>query len=127
MGWPRVNTSSRDSWRTPVSSPQRSGSRCGAWPRWWKWSRTRSPTRKRVPEGDTIWRAARTLQRAIGGRVGAPFETGLGKLARVNEDTAVAGRTVESVESAGKWMVMRFSGDLILLTHMLMSGSWHIY
>jgi len=80
-----------------------------------------------VPEGDTIWRAARTLQRAIGGRVVTRFETVLVKLARVNEDTPVTGRVVESVESAGKWLVMRLSGDLILLTHMLMSGSWHIY
>jgi endonuclease-8 len=34
---------------------------------------------------------------------------------------------VESVDAAGKWMRIYFSGDLILLTHMLMSGSWHIY
>jgi endonuclease VIII len=27
----------------------------------------------------------------------------------------------------GKWLLMHFSGDLILATHMLMSGSWHIY
>jgi endonuclease VIII len=80
-----------------------------------------------VPEGDTIWRTARTLQRAIGGRVVTRFETMLPKLARVDEDTPLAGRTVESVESEGKWLVMRFSGGLILLTHMLMSGSWHIY
>ena len=55
------------------------------------------------------------------------FDTVLPKLARVDEDTPVAGRTVEKVESQGKWLVMRFSGGLILLTHMLMSGSWHIY
>jgi len=80
-----------------------------------------------VPEGDSIWRAARTLQRAIGGRVVTRFETVLMNLARVDEDTPLAGRTVESVTAEGKWIVMRFSGDLILLTHMLMSGSWHIY
>jgi endonuclease-8 len=80
-----------------------------------------------VPEGDTIWRTARTLERAIGGRVVTRFETVLVKLARVDDDTPVAGRTVESVKSEGKWLVMRFSGGLILLTHMLMSGSWHIY
>jgi endonuclease-8 len=45
----------------------------------------------------------------------------------VNVDTPVVGRTVERVESKGKWLLMRFSGDLTLLTHMLMSGSWHIY
>jgi len=80
-----------------------------------------------MPEGDTLLRTARTLQRAIGGQVVTGFETVLPKLARVDVDTPLAGRTVECVESAGKWLLMRFSGDLILLTHMLMSGSWHIY
>jgi len=34
---------------------------------------------------------------------------------------------VEKVEARGKWLLIYFSGDLILVTHMLMSGSWHIY
>jgi len=80
-----------------------------------------------MPEGDTIFRAARTLHRALAGKVVTRFETQLPKLERVDYDTPLAGRTVESVESSGKWLSMRFSGDLILLTHMLMSGSWHIY
>jgi endonuclease-8 len=45
----------------------------------------------------------------------------------VNDDSAIIGRTVERVESRGKWCLIFFSGDLILVTHMLMSGSWHIY
>lgn len=80
-----------------------------------------------MPEGDTIYRAARALQRAIGGKVVTGFDTGLAPLARVNDDTPLAGRTVEKVESRGKWCLIHFSGDLILITHMLMSGSWHIY
>jgi len=80
-----------------------------------------------MPEGDTIYRAARALQRAIGGKVVTGFETGLAPLARVNDDTPLAGRMVEKVESRGKWCLIHFSGDLILVTHMLMSGSWHIY
>ena len=80
-----------------------------------------------MPEGDTIFRTARTLQRAIGGQVVTGFRTQLPRLGRVHEDTPLTGRTVESVDSAGKWLTIRFSGDLILLTHMLMSGSWHIY
>jgi endonuclease-8 len=80
-----------------------------------------------VPEGDTIFRAARTLQRAIGGQAVTRFETVLPKLARVDFDSGVVGRMVEKVEARGKWMLMYFSGDLILLTHLLMSGSWHIY
>jgi endonuclease-8 len=80
-----------------------------------------------MPEGDTIFRTARTLQHALAGQTVTRFETVLPKLARVDCDTPLAGRTVESVESRGKWLLMRFSGDLVLLTHMLMSGSWHIY
>ena len=80
-----------------------------------------------MPEGDTLFRMAATLQRAIGGRVVTRFETVLPKLARVDVDTPIAGRIVERVESNGKWLLMRFSGGLTLLTHMLMSGQWHIY
>lgn len=80
-----------------------------------------------MPEGDTIYRAARALQRAIGGKVVTGFETELAKLARVNDDAPLAGRVVEKVESRGKWCLIYFSGDLILVTHMLMSGSWHLY
>jgi endonuclease VIII len=80
-----------------------------------------------MPEGDTIYRAARALQRAIGGKVVTGFETGLAKLARVNDDSPLVGRVVEKVESRGKWCLIFFSGDLILVTHMLMSGSWHLY
>jgi endonuclease-8 len=84
-------------------------------------------SRFEMPEGDTIVRTARTLQLAIGGRHVTSFETVLPKLGRVNDDTPLTGRTVESVDAEGKWLLIRFSGDLILLTHMLMSGSWHIY
>jgi len=80
-----------------------------------------------MPEGDTIYRAARALQKAIGGKVVTGFETGLAKLARVNDDAPLVGRMVEKVESRGKWCLIFFSGDLILVTHMLMSGSWHLY
>jgi endonuclease VIII len=80
-----------------------------------------------MPEGDTIFRAARTLNRALAGQLVTGFESVLSKLTRVDFDSGVTGRTVEKVEAQGKWMRMHFSGDLILLTHMLMSGSWHIY
>jgi endonuclease-8 len=80
-----------------------------------------------MPEGDTIFRAARALQKALAGRMVTAFETGLAKLASVNDDTPVVGRRVEKVEARGKWLLVYFSGDLILVTHMLMSGSWHIY
>jgi endonuclease-8 len=80
-----------------------------------------------MPEGDTIFRAARALGKALGCKVVTGFETVLAPLARVNDDAALIGRTVERVEARGKWCLIFFSGDLILVTHMLMSGSWHIY
>lgn len=86
-----------------------------------------------MPEGDTIYRAARAMHRALAGKVVTSFDTGLAPLARVNDDTPVAGRTVEKVESRGKWCLVHLSPGpesspaLILVTHMLMSGSWHLY
>jgi endonuclease-8 len=62
--------------------------------------------------------------------VGKPvtgFRSTYPKLARFNDDTPLAGQTVDRVESRGKWLLIHFSGGGVLATHMLMSGSWHIY
>ena len=80
-----------------------------------------------MPEGDTIFRAARTLHRALAGSEVTRFETVLPALSRVDEDSPLAGRTIERVSSAGKHLLIEFSGGLILRTHMRMNGSWHIY
>src|SRR5580693_5657856 len=80
-----------------------------------------------MPEGDTIFRSARALNQALAGQQVTLFETAYAPLASVNDQSPVAGRTIERVESRGKWLLIHFSGDLILVTHMLMSGSWHIY
>lgn len=80
-----------------------------------------------MPEGDTIFRAARTLHRALAGRTVTRFESVYPALTRVDVDAPLAGRTVEGVTSRGKHLLMQFSGDLLLHTHMRMSGSWHIY
>jgi endonuclease-8 len=80
-----------------------------------------------MPEGDTIFRAARTLHRALAGHEVVRFESVLPALTRIHEDTPVTGRVVESVAAAGKHILMRFTGDLVLRTHMRMNGSWHVY
>jgi endonuclease VIII len=80
-----------------------------------------------VPEGDTIFRTARSLTRALVGRPITGFCSNYPLLTRFHEDTPLTGRQVERVESRGKWLLMYFSGGNILVTHMLMSGSWHIY
>ena len=80
-----------------------------------------------MPEGDTIFRMARTLQRALADRLVVGFESVYPALTRVDHDRPLTGRRVESVASRGKHLLMTFSSDLILHTHMRMHGSWHIY
>jgi endonuclease-8 len=80
-----------------------------------------------MPEGDTVYRAARTLNAALAGQVIKRFETGLAQLAQVDREHPIAGRTVERVTAIGKHLLMMLSADLVLRTHMRMNGSWHIY
>ena len=80
-----------------------------------------------MPEGDTIFRAARTLHRALAGKAVTAFESVFPALNRIDEDAPVVGRTIERIHSTGKHLLMHFSGDLVLRTHMRMNGSWHIY
>jgi endonuclease-8 len=80
-----------------------------------------------MPEGDTIARAAGALHRALAGTVVAAFATGLAGLARVDDDTPIAGRAIAGCTSLGKHLLMPFSGGLTLRTHMRMHGSWHLY
>jgi endonuclease VIII len=68
-----------------------------------------------VPEGDTIFGTARTLHRALAGQPIKGFETVLPHLARVEVHSPVTGRTVANIEAHGKWLLIHFSSDLILL------------
>jgi endonuclease-8 len=80
-----------------------------------------------MPEGDTIFRTARAMGRALAGKLVTGFRSTYPLLTRFNDDTPLAGQTVDRVESRGKWLLIHFSGGATLATHMLMSGSWHIY
>jgi endonuclease VIII len=80
-----------------------------------------------VPEGDTIFRAARTLHRALSGKTVDQFESMFPSLNRVHEDSPLTGRTIKNVRARGKHLLIEFSGGLVLRTHMRMNGSWHIY
>jgi endonuclease VIII len=80
-----------------------------------------------VPEGDTIFRAARTLHRALSGKTVHQFESMFPSLNRVHEDSPLTGRTIENVRARGKHLLIEFSDGLVLRTHMRMNGSWHIY
>jgi len=80
-----------------------------------------------VPEGDTIFRTARTLDRALAGRVVTSFESVLAPVAAFARAHPLVGRTVEGARSLGKHVLVEFSGGTILRTHMRMNGQWHLY
>ena len=61
-----------------------------------------TPVRSTMPEGDTIYRAAQTLDRALGRRVVTRFESVLPALTRIDDDAPIAGRTVRARVVAGE-------------------------
>ncbi|MGH9459245.1 MAG: Fpg/Nei family DNA glycosylase [Thermoanaerobaculia bacterium] len=80
-----------------------------------------------MPEGDTIHRTARTLERVLAGRTVTRFESVFPRLVRVDRATPIIGRRVDRVRASGKHLLVDLSGDLILRTHLRMHGSWHVY
>jgi endonuclease-8 len=85
------------------------------------------PIEFHMPEGDSIFRAAGMLNRALAGGTVTRFESVFSKVARAGEALAVRGRTIERVDARGKHLLIWFSGDVVLRTHMRMHGSWHLY
>ena len=80
-----------------------------------------------MPEGDTLFRTARALSRALAGKPITGFRSTYPLLTRFHDDTPLTGQLVTRVESRGKWLLIHFSGGATLATHLLMNGSWHIY
>ncbi len=81
-----------------------------------------------MPEGDTIFRTADVLRRALLGSVvrRAVAQPGPG-LSRVPRLSRLDGARVEAVEARGKHLLIGFSGGLWLRSHLRMRGSWHRY
>ena len=99
-----------------------------------------------MPEGDTVWRAARSLDRALSGQVLTAAELRVPALATVE----LAGRPVLGTASRGKHLLTRLgphpdadvdpdepvrreaapghdaATPLTLHTHLKMEGSWHL-
>ncbi|MDQ3304926.1 MAG: hypothetical protein M3535_02905 [Actinomycetota bacterium] len=75
-----------------------------------------------MPEGDTIFRTARALHRALAGRVLVRFEA-----RRLSYEPFPPTTVVTGVEARGKHCLIHFDDGRILRTHLRMSGSWHLY
>jgi endonuclease-8 len=74
-----------------------------------------------MPEGDTIFRAATALQRALQGARVTSFESD------VLRGPFPTGERIEKIEARGKNLILRFEQGRALRTHMMMTGSWHLY
>jgi endonuclease-8 len=89
-----------------------------------------------MPEGDTIFKAARSLDRILTGRRLVRLEVRPGRpgpARRVGGAGGAAerrpqpGELVTSVEARGKHLLITFEGGLTLHTHLQMHGGWHAY
>lgn len=75
-----------------------------------------------MPEGDTVFRAARRLNRALQGDEVTRFDLRVPALATAD----LRGEIVHEVVPRGKHLLHRI-GDMTLRSHLRMDGSWHVY
>ena len=77
-----------------------------------------------MPEGDSLHRAARRLQRLVGERVAVETPHPQAAAERVAE--RLDGRTLLRVEAVGKNLLLSFDGGLVLRSHLRMRGRWQV-
>lgn len=77
-----------------------------------------------MPEGDALLRAAKRLQVLVGQRI--EVETPHPRAALKQLAERLDGRVLESVDAVGKNLLLRFSGGLVLHSHLRMNGRWRI-
>ena len=76
-----------------------------------------------MPEGDTVYLAAKRLAAALGGQRLIAAELRHPRLVEYD----LTGRTVLAVNSVGKHIFTQFDNELSLHSHFRMDGSWHLY
>ncbi|MEW2072382.1 DNA-formamidopyrimidine glycosylase family protein [Streptomyces sp. NPDC013433] len=76
-----------------------------------------------MPEGDTVWQAARRLHDALAGEVLTRSDLRVPRFATAD----LTGRTVLDVTPRGKHLLTRVEGGLTLHSHLRMDGSWRVY
>jgi endonuclease-8 len=77
-----------------------------------------------MPEGDSLARAARRLQVLVGERVEVETPHPRAAVKRLSE--RLGGRRLVGVEAAGKNLLLRFEGGVVLRSHLRMSGRWQV-
>src|SRR4029079_4215826 len=83
-----------------------------------------SPYALRMPEGDSLHRAAARLRTLFGLRLTAPSPHPRGLVTGVAK--AIDGRRLEGVEAVGKNLLLRFEGGVTVRSHLRMNGRWRV-
>ncbi|WP_426765723.1 Fpg/Nei family DNA glycosylase [Pseudarthrobacter sp. 1G09] len=80
-----------------------------------------------MPEGDSVWRAARQLHEALAGQTLTASDFRVPRFATLN----LTGWTVAEVVPRGKHLLMRVKGPgdkaLTIHSHLKMEGTWQVY
>ncbi|MCU1519037.1 MAG: glycosylase [Pseudarthrobacter sp.] len=80
-----------------------------------------------MPEGDSVWRAAQQLHKALAGQTLTASDFRVPRFATLN----LAGWTVQEVVPRGKHLLMRVVGPderkLTIHSHLKMEGTWQVY
>jgi endonuclease-8 len=79
-----------------------------------------------MPEGDTIHRAARKIQAALAGREMAVADAPSPRSPIHSRSGELAGATLERAEARGKHLLLHFSGDRVIHSHLGMNGRWYV-
>jgi endonuclease-8 len=77
-----------------------------------------------VPEGDALHRTALRLQALVGERVAV--EAPHPRAAATGVAPRLDGLRLLAVEAVGKNLLLRFEGDVVLRSHLRMSGRWRV-
>ena len=79
-----------------------------------------------MPEGDTIHRAARKIHVALVGKVMDVADAPSTRSPIHNRSGELAGATLERAEARGKHLLLHFSGDRVIHSHLGMNGRWFV-
>jgi endonuclease-8 len=80
-----------------------------------------------MPEGDTIHYAANRMRPLLAGREPEEIVTPQRRHAMDRWPERLAGRAVSAIDAHGKHLFLHFEGDLVLHSHLRMTGVWAIY
>ena len=80
-----------------------------------------------MPEGDTIAWAANQIRPVLRGQVPDEILTPHPRFGSDRWPERLAGREVRSVDTHGKHLFLRFEGDLVIHSHLGMTGAWGVF